>query len=137
MAIIQSSTLNRCPSPVYPPFTSCSMIIRPSVLCVHTFSSSRYTARQPAHGPRLSHQCCLAPCQGPMSSCELFYYHTLLVLCRLLPPPSTVMSLENLESLSLCFSDPISIYYFTYSFAELHFPHLRTVVAAHPVLGCT
>lgn len=69
------------------------------------------------------------PRQGPMSSCEPFYYHTLPR--RLLPPPSTATGLENLESLSLCFSDPIGIYYFTYSFAELHFPRLRALRLQH------
>jgi len=69
------------------------------------------------------------PRQGPMSSCEPFYYHTLPR--RLLPPPSTSTGLENLESLSLCFSDPIGIYYFTYSFAELHFPRLRALRLQH------
>ena len=69
------------------------------------------------------------PRQEPMSSCEPFYYHTLPR--RLLPPPSTATGLENLESLSLCFSDPIGIYYFTYSFAELHFPRLRALRLQH------
>jgi hypothetical protein len=69
------------------------------------------------------------PRQGPMSSCEPFYYHTLPR--RLLPPPSTATGLENLKSFSLCFSDPIGIYYFTYSFAELHFPHLRALRLQH------
>ena len=69
------------------------------------------------------------PRQGPMSSCEPFYYHTLPR--RLLPPPSTATGLENLESLSLCFSDPIGIYYFTYSFVELHFPRLRALRLQH------
>jgi hypothetical protein len=69
------------------------------------------------------------PRQLPMSSCEPFYYHTLPR--RLLPPPSTATGLENLESLSLCFSDPIGIYYFTYSFAELHFPRLRALRLQH------
>ena len=64
-----------------------------------------------------------------MSSCEPFYYHTLPR--RLLPPPSTATGLENLESLSLCFSDAIGIYYFTYSFAELHFPRLRALRLQH------
>ena len=64
-----------------------------------------------------------------MSSCEPFYYHTLPR--RLLPPPSTATGLENLESLSLCFSDPIGVYYFTYSFAELHFPRLRALRLQH------
>lgn len=71
----------------------------------------------------------MPPRQGPMSSCEPFYYHTLPR--RLLPPPSTATGLENLESLSLCFSDPIGIYYFTYSFAELHFPRLRALRLQH------
>ncbi len=69
------------------------------------------------------------PRQGPMSSCEPFYYHTLPR--RLLPPPSQTTGLENLESLSLCFSDPIGVYYFTYSFAELHFPRLRVLRLQH------
>ena len=69
------------------------------------------------------------PRQGPMSSCEPFYYHTLPR--RLLPPPSPATGLENLESLSLCFSDPIGIYYFSYSFAELHFPRLRALRLQH------
>ena len=69
------------------------------------------------------------PRQGPMSSCEPFYYHTLPR--RLLPPPSPGTGLENLESLSLCFSDPIGIYYFSYSFAELHFPRLRALRLQH------
>jgi hypothetical protein len=69
------------------------------------------------------------PRQGPMSSCEPFYYHTLPR--RLLPPPGPATGLENLESLSLCFSDPIGIYYFTYSFAELHFPRLRVLRLQH------
>jgi hypothetical protein len=69
------------------------------------------------------------PRQGPMSSCEPFYYHTLPR--RLLPPPSPATGLENLESLSLCFSDPIGVYYFTYSFAELHFSRLRALRFQH------
>jgi hypothetical protein len=69
------------------------------------------------------------PRQAPMSCCEPFYYHTLPR--RLLPPPSPATGLENLESLSLCFSDPIGIYYFTYSFAELHFPRLRALRLQH------
>jgi hypothetical protein len=69
------------------------------------------------------------PRQGPMSSCEPFYYHSLPR--RLLPPPSAAMGLENLESLSLCFSDPIGIYYFKYPFAELHFPRLRALRLQH------
>jgi hypothetical protein len=69
------------------------------------------------------------PRQGPMSSCEPFYYHTLPR--RLLPPPGTATGLESLESLSLCFSDPIGVYYFTYSFAELHFPRLRALRLQH------
>lgn len=69
------------------------------------------------------------PRQVPMSSCEPFYYHTLPHL--LLPPPSTATGLENLESLSLCFSDPIGVYYFTYSFSELHFPRLRALRLQH------
>ena len=69
------------------------------------------------------------PRQAPMSSCEPFYYHTLPR--RLLPPPSPATGLENLVSLSLCFSDPIGIYYFTYSFEELYFPRLRALRLQH------
>ena len=69
------------------------------------------------------------PRQDPMSSCEPFYYHTLPD--RLLPPPSPTTGLQNLESLSLCFSDPIGVYYFSYSFAALHFPRLRALRLQH------
>lgn len=69
------------------------------------------------------------PREGLMSSCERFYYHTLQR--RLLPAPSAATGLENLESLSLCFSDPIGVLFFTYSFAELHFPRLRALRLQH------
>jgi hypothetical protein len=68
--------------------------------------------------------------EPPKSSSETFYYsHTLPR--RLLPPPSTATGLENLESLSLCFSDPIGVYSFTYTFSELHFPRLRALRLQH------
>ena len=67
--------------------------------------------------------------ERPLASCEPFFYH--ILPHRLLPPPSSATGLENLESLSLCFSEPVGICYFTYSFAELHFPRLRALRLQH------
>ena len=66
---------------------------------------------------------------GLISPCEPFIYDTMPG--RLLPPPSATTGLANLEALALCFSDPIGIFYLTYSFSELHFPRLRALRLQH------
>ena len=66
---------------------------------------------------------------GLISPCEPFFSHTLPL--RILPPPSAATGLENLEALSLCFSEPIGVFYLRYSFAELYFPRLRALRLQH------
>ncbi|KAI0252073.1 hypothetical protein BJV78DRAFT_388724 [Lactifluus subvellereus] len=66
---------------------------------------------------------------GLISPCEPFFSHTLPL--QILPPPSAATGLENLEALSLCFSDPVGIFYLRYSFAELYFPRLRALRLQH------
>ncbi len=64
-----------------------------------------------------------------ISPCEPFFYDTMPG--RLLPPPNATTGLANLEALALCFSDPIGVFYLTYSFSELHFPRLRALRLQH------
>jgi len=64
-----------------------------------------------------------------ISPCEPFFYTTLPH--RLLPPPSTTTGLANLEALSLCFADPVGVFYLRYSFSELYFPRLRALRLQH------
>ncbi|KAH9959863.1 hypothetical protein BC827DRAFT_1212146 [Russula dissimulans] len=66
---------------------------------------------------------------GLISPCEPFFYTTLPH--RLLPPPSAATGLANLEALSLCFADPVGVFYLTYSFSELYFPRLRALRLQH------
>lgn len=64
-----------------------------------------------------------------VSPCEPFFYDTMPH--RILPPPSAATGLRNLEALSLCFSDPIGVFYISYSFSELYFPRLRALRMQH------
>ncbi|KAI0294609.1 hypothetical protein B0F90DRAFT_1281336 [Multifurca ochricompacta] len=80
---------------------------------------------------------------GLISPCEPFFSHTLPR--RILTAPNvmttttiprgmaiaTTQNLVHLEALSLSFSDPIGVFYITYSFADLYFPRLRALRLQH------
>jgi hypothetical protein len=66
---------------------------------------------------------------GFLSPCEPFFHDTMP--SRFLPPPSAATGLGNLESLALCFSDHVGVFYFSYKFGELHFPRLRALRLQH------
>jgi len=119
---LESLSLTRLPPHHFPQYDDpviCSLRAHLSFFEIHSSGIESWSSPVTPPPPR----------QGPISSCEVFYCHTLPRL--LLPPPSTETGLENLESLSLCFSDPIGIYFVTYSFAELHFPRLRALRLQH------